>query len=84
MQKKTRTQVIQELEREQTMRRKVWKSVKKYDDYQFTDLKQQEAYSRIDFLLHVLHNIPDAEFEKLVTDVIRRVDSRTVTTPTLF
>jgi len=63
-----RTSVIQEIKREQTMRRKVWKMSGGF----FTNIKERTQYDNLQMAHDVLSVMTDGEFERYKQLVARK------------
>lgn len=61
----SRQQILEEIDREIAMRRKVWKARKGPNGYFFTDPKHQRQYDRLVFAAFVFDFMTDAEYETI-------------------
>lgn len=67
-----RTDILQELDREITIRRKVWRGYNAESGHVFYDTKHQKQYDRIVFAGDILEVMTDKEFQVLVERIERK------------
>lgn len=72
----TRFQCIRELDREQAMRRRVWKAKKGPNGYFFTDRNHHRQYSQLDYLKQLLTLLPEEAYRGLQYKLFRSQEAR--------